>query len=458
MFQMRLDAFSVLSRVVSIWIALFITATAASAAVPGAAHGTAKAPNNRNWVAMHIFDSIYPIEEDGTFADSLSTMETTIQQFTKRQFFRTVEQKLHLKTDSFGDRNNEGHYLMWLHFSDDFIAKHPNMNQSVQPFMYMYPDHRQTDVFTAWGGNINVEALLTQGVSGLGVPTTGNYANFLNDVVTLGDADYEGGWYMTDDQAERILTSFNTYPGVKDGYSFLRSVAVKPNAPYEPPAAQLVNGYNCGDFVMYALRTAGVLTHDVEESLKIKFWYPEVYYANPLPLKGVGAKGAQWLNNNPGQTALPQSTMLGYAWPTLLFSNRGMEFFDKKTIASNIQEFWYPLNYARVWDQAHVIAWVKTNNEFRSKGILTELLPAVLSGAHITSPDRTVTPTPRNTYTLSNSYKRMMKSGDGMIRRKLKDAHVYGVEGDAFRELYQGLKTYYPTGATGGSSAQVGRN
>ena len=444
-------------RVLSWMVFCLFSPLVAFAAPERAQGGRDNQRNDRNWVAVNIFDSIYPLTEDGTFVDALNTMETTIQAYTKRAFFRTIEQDLHLKTDPYGSRSNEGHYLMWLHFSDDFVARHPDMGNWIQPFMFMYPDQRHTDVFTAWGGQINLEALLTQGIEGLGVPTAGNYSNFTNDIVPLGEADYEGGWYMTDDQAERMLTVFNSYPGVNDGYSFVRSIAVKPNAPYEPPAAELSNGYNCGDFVFYALTTAGVVSRDTVEALKIRFWYPEAYFASPLPLKGVGSKGAAWLKKNPSSTQIPQNTMLGMAWPSLLFSNKGMEFFDKKQIAQDLSEYWYPLNYARVWDQTHVIQWLKSAADFRAKGIITELYPAIKSGIAITSPERTVAPSPKNNYVLSKSHSKMLRSGQGMSVRKLKEANLSGVEGEAFRANYEVLQGLYPAGAGVGVGVAGGR-
>jgi hypothetical protein len=404
------------------------------------------ADNNRNWVAVNIFDSIYPIAEDGTFVDSITSMETTIHLFTKRQVIETIKQFLKLPSFKNGLRSNEGHYLMWAHFSDDFIAKHPDMGNQVQPFMWMYPDGRHTDIFTAWSGNINLEALLTQGISGLGVPTKGRFQNFLEDVISLGDADFEGGWYMTDEQAERLLTTFNSYPGLTDGYSFVRDIRTKPNAPYEPAVAELVNGYNCGDYVFYALRTAGVLAQDVEESLKIKFWYPEAYYLSRVPLMGVGAKGAEWLAKNPGATEIPQNAMLGFAWFPLLFGENGMEFFDKKQVAQDLKAGWLPLNYARIWDQAHVIDWMRAHVDFRAKGIVTELLPAVQSGAKITSPDRTVPESPGNHYTLSRNYKKLKAKGDSLMVRKLYEAGASGKEGEDLRGIYQILKLLYPSG------------
>ena len=191
----------------------------------------------------------------------------------------------------------------------------------------MFPD-RETDIFTGWSGSVNLAAFFTQGVKGLAVPTPGNFQSF-SQILQLGDADFEAGWYMTDEQAARIVTSFKTYEGLSQGYSFLSDIGAKPNTPYEPNGAQLGNGNNCGDFAFYALTTAGVISKQEVEDIKVDFWYPRYFYDQPLPLQGTGARVNTWLHKNPSATSIPFSATLAAGWEELLFGRTRLEFFDK---------------------------------------------------------------------------------------------------------------------------------
>lgn len=414
--------------------------------VTGVFTSAAAAADDRNWVAAHVFDSIYPMTDEQSFPEALSSLELINQLFTKRLLGRELEKKIGIHPNGYGTRSREGHYLLWIHFSDAFVRNHPGIRQAAEQKMFLYPN-RDNDIFTAWSGDVNLGAFLTQGVRGLGAPIIdpdtrkprGNFQAF-SDITPLGDADYEAGWYMTDEQAERILTVFKSYKGPELGYSFLRPIEEKPNPPYEPANAQLVNGYNCGDFVFYALTTSGVISKDTVESLKINFWYPRQYFDRPLPLKGVGKKGYEWLIAHPGNPVIPGDVTIKIAWFDLLFNPKGVEFFDKELL---VEEFWdhsYPLAAARIWDQAHAISYLMESAEFRSKGIVSEILPAVQAGVPITSPERTVVDTPKSRYRLTKSFHRLQARGDRMARRKLKSAHIYGKDGEHFRTFYNTLK------------------
>src|SRR5690242_8830957 len=71
-------------------------------------------PNDRNWVALNIFDSIYPMTGEQTFPEALSSLETIFQVSTKRDLGRSILRPLGLlKHDRMGGRSNMGHYLIW---------------------------------------------------------------------------------------------------------------------------------------------------------------------------------------------------------------------------------------------------------------------------------------------------------------------------------------------------------
>jgi len=421
------------------------------AAIPDSAQALGKKPilnpdrNDKSWVALHIFDSMYPMTDDQTFPAAISSLETLTQLYTKRKAFRDLARFFALPVSGYGDRSREGHFLIWIHLSDQFIAAHPGIRSQVDPYMFLFPD-RETDIFTAWSGSVNIAAFLTSGVKGLGMPSydsngnvMGNFQTF-SEIWPLGDADYEGGWYMNDQQAEKILTSFHSYPGPTRGYSFLRPVSESWNPPAEAPGAQLGNGYNCGDFVFYALTTAGIVSRDEVDSFKIDFWYPLAYFDKALPLKGAGQRGYNWLMANPGQTTIPNNTMISIAWSDLLFGHNGVEFFNKTQLVKEFVQYQYPLQAARLWDQAHAITWLQKTAQFRSKGIYSEIYPALRIGDRITSPERTIPATPRNHWVFSRAHASIESSGDVFQKRKLKQAGIWGLAGDIFTDLFNKLK------------------
>ncbi|HTL11372.1 MAG TPA: hypothetical protein VL588_02725 [Bdellovibrionota bacterium] len=391
---------------------------------------------------------MYPLLEEASFPESLGSLEIVNTMVARRNFDRQV-QSFFGGHPGYGTRGNEGHYLLWIHLSDRFVAAHPDLRQQLGDSFFMYP-HRQTDIFTAWSGGSNLVDMLKEGLVGLGKPVEvspghlmGNFQSF-SDAVSLGDADYEGGFYMTDDQAAKIVTAFDTYPGKTMGYSFLRTIQEKPNAPYEPAGAQMVNGYNCGDFAMYAVATvAGVIPRDTVEGLKIHLWYPEKYLNHPIPLAELGIKGYEWTQQNPNATQFPGDVLTKLGWHDLLFNPRGLTFFDKGAVADDIRETWPRVLPARIWDHASVIEWLRHHADFRAKGIVSELKVAVDNDWRIVSPDRTVPESADNHWRLSSDYAHYARKGARYMTRKLEAAGI--AEGDdqmQFRELFNALKDH----------------
>jgi hypothetical protein len=412
--------------------------------------------DDRNWIVYNVFETFYPMPAEDTFPENLSSLETIYQLSTKRTTFRNIERSLHLgkigqgKSDLYGDRSDNGHNLVWIHLSDEFLATHTVDRNALGSQIFLFPD-RETDIVSAWSGDVNLVSFLTTGVQGFAVPIpgatpgtyNGNFQNF-SSIWPMGDADYEAGWYMNDDQAARILTAFQTYPGLTQGYSFMRTVAERPNAPYEPQGAQLVNGYNCNDFVWYALDLAGIVPKSVSEQLKVQFWYPRYYYDHTLPLKDVGAAGMSWLDAHPGVTQLPGNVMTQLGWFDLLFSPEGLQFFDKRAIVDTIVENQLHMIPARIWDQTHEIAWLVNNAEFRGKGFATEILPTYLAGGRFTTPVREVEPDTDNRWSLTTEWARYQADGDRIQHRKLRDAHLTGEAGRMFQSVYESLKDHLP--------------
>ncbi|MCC7442176.1 MAG: hypothetical protein IT285_11110 [Bdellovibrionales bacterium] len=426
------------------------TALAVVALVLGVSASAAeRAPNDRNWIALNIWDGIYPLLEEHSAPEGLMALEIIESVYARRQLGRQISDLFGGKP-GYGNRSSQGHYMFWLHFSDHFVRERPWLRERLGNDRFMYGD-RDTDVFTGWSGMTNLMAFLREGIRGLAAPVvidpdtgrlSGNLQGF-GDAVATGDADYEAGFFLTDDQAERAVEAFTTYAGHGAGYSFLRSIEEKPNAPYEPAGAQLVNGYNCGDFAFHVLTSSGAVPRWEVERLKIRFWYPERYLNQPIPLREVGAKGFEWMEENPDATFFPGNVMMKLAWADLLFKPRGLTFFDTAALAREIQTEGGRVVPARIWDHVTSMEWLRENAEFRAKGIVTELLPAVKAGLRIVSPVRTVLETPDNRWRASKDAAKWARWGERYMRRKLKHAGIpEGEEQMAFRRRYESLKDY----------------
>ncbi len=415
--------------------------------------------NDKNWVALHIYDGFYPLTEEMSFPEALMSLEIISQLHKKRKAVKENIPRI-LRSmfgfdadDHHGERSSEGHYMMWVHLSDRFIAAYgierPIIDKGLgRTLMYQ---NRPTDLFTAWSGETNIAGLLTEGMAGLAKPVrqeggglSGRFQSF-EDAMKLGEADYEAGWFMSDEQAYRLLESFSLYLGTTQGYSFLRTIKERPNAPFEPDGKQLVNGYNCGDFAWFALDHAGIVPKEVSGRLKIRLWYPSSYYDHPIPLSALGQKGVRWLAKNPDAAVIPDEEMAKLAWRDLFFGHFGVEFFDKRRVVEEVAKHRPEFHAARIWEHANVIDWLKNpgNRDFESKGIVTELLPPVQEGKAITSPYRSVDECSNTRYVLSSLRAKYHEQGHEYRRRKLAKAGLHGDAYLRFRKLQDALKRDY---------------
>jgi hypothetical protein len=143
---------------------------------------------------------------------------------------------------------------------------------------------------------------------------------------------------------------------------------------------------------------------------------------------------------HPNEANIPDSEMIKFAWSELLFGRFGLQFFDKRQLVEEIRRGDHSLELARVWDQAHVIQWLRTHAQFESKGIVTELLPAVRQGVAVTTPQRTVGKDWNNDWRSSLENDAIQTAGAKFERRKLKQATISGGELDRFRSFFNHLK------------------
>jgi hypothetical protein len=280
--------------------------------------------------------------------------------------------------------------MFWLHLSDEFLSKHPINRASYGEHVFLFKD-RQTDIFTAWGGEANFRDFILNGVSGLSNPTilenglrSGEIQGF-KTALDQGNADFEGGFYLTDQQVLKTLEAFQNYPGREKGYSFIRRISEKLNAPYEPSKAQAVNGYNCGDFAFHVINASGAMSKDMSEALKVRFWYPKKYWDQPIPLLGSGRKIYQKFSNH-RDDYMSRDEILGIAWFELFFTT--LRIFDQKAMVDEVTST-HPDYYAvRIWNQENVIKYLQEPGhvDFRSKRVIEDLLPAVIDGTRIDSP------------------------------------------------------------------------
>jgi hypothetical protein len=402
--------------------------------------------DDRNWIALHIWDSFYPMTEDRSLPENLNSLEVMYNYFHKRVLRLDIE-KFFWKTNPFGVRSREGHYAVWIHLSDRYLASHPINRAAIGEHTFLYRT-RNNDIFTGWSGSANMAALLREGIRGLGRPVVDAdgkatwVMNAATEMYDMGEADYEGGWFMNDDQAERVIAALLEYPGRVKGYSFLGIVADRDDHAYEPQGAQLMNGYNCGDFAFYLLEKGGVIPRAETEALKIKLWYPDRYFDHPLPVSRLGQQGTDWLNQHPDATGIPGNVFTSIAWADLLFGRYGVEFFYKQPVFS---ETWRgELRYlpARVWDQANAINWLRRRNGFRSKGVRTEMFALAARNIPITDPYRHVQPTRENSWVLSDEYLDYQQKGANLEYRKLRRNGIVGGMRDHFRRHVDRFKIH----------------
>ncbi len=369
--------------------------------------------NDRNWVSVNVWDSFYPLMMEKTIPESLMALEVIFRQYYKYNAIRGIKEMFGANDKPlYGRRARESHFMMWMHLSDDFLKKHYMDSTKLAEELFMFPE-RETDLFVGWGGEANLPEFISKGVGGLadtlhngdGTPT-GSFHGF-KKAVESGDPEFEGGFFISDEQALKILESFETYPGLKDGYSFLSKIEAKPNASFEPKLSQGVNGNNCGDFVYYALTTAGIINRGEAEKAKLPLWYAEEFWDNPVPLD-------------------------------IYEILTGTGLFDEKTLASHILQKTPEYKGVRIWEPASSIKLLEKKASFRSKRVIEELLPAVLLRSRITTPF----PNGEDRYRFreTEDYRQYLSEGNEMMREKLEKAGLTGESLDDLRLLEDRLK------------------
>ena len=385
--------------------------------------------SDENWITLNLYDSFFPMTEERSFPENLNSIEIMFNNYHKRQIRLQIEE-FFLKKNPHGLRSREGHYIVWVHLSDRFLANHHIDRAAIGEHVFLF-NGKSSDILTGWSGSVNLAALLREGIKGMARPIIrdGRPLGGLNspeEISRLGDADYEAGWFLSDAQAETILRSIANYHGRQVGYAFLGLGSERPNPPHDPPNAQLVNGYNCTDFAFYLLTEAGVITRDEAESLKIRLWYPEKYFDTALPLSRLGQKGKEWLERNPAATSIPDSVIAELGWADLLFGRYGVEFFYKQRLFSETWRGELRYRAARVWDMANVISWMRRRAQFSAKGITTEILPAVRAGTPFTEPYRRIRESRDNRFILSDEGLDYKARGLALEERKLKRNGIVG--------------------------------
>jgi hypothetical protein len=403
------------------------------------------ASNDWNWLSFHIIDSFYPMTEDRSFAENLNSIEVMFNYYYKRKLNLDIGNAL-MKPNPFGTRSREGHYIVWLHFSDRFLRKSRPDRRRLGDKVFLY-QNSDTDILTGWSGSVNLAALLRQGIEGFTVPVYKSDGrregglNSVHEVFALGESDAEGGWFLSDEQMERVLDAVYNYRGWDEGYAFMMKTADRPS-PFEPAGADLMNGYNCGDFAFELLVASGVISREEVESLKIKLWYPTKYYDRPLPLSALGQKGKNWLDANPQAPSIPDGVLTEIAWFDLLFNPYGVEFFQKQTIFSETWRGELVYKAARVWDQERVMAWLKVRSQFASKGVISELKAFAQNGTRITEPYRLVAESYENRFHLSNEGLDYRKKGVALEEKKLKRNGIIGEMKARFRRHLERYKIH----------------
>jgi hypothetical protein len=373
----------------------------------------------KNWMSFYIWDAFTPLVLDKTIPEMLISLEVIFQQHANY----SAKRELKINRGPWGTRSTEGHFMVWIHLSDEFLEKH-NIDRANYPEKsWMFKD-RESDMFIAWGGDANFRDFILDGLTGLTNVTiypdgtkTGSLQGF-EDAIKQGNADYEGGFYMTDEQTLKALEAIHTYGGHTAGYSFLSKIEDKPNDGYEHDAAQGVNGHNCGDFAFWLFNESGVIPKHVSESLKMKMWYPKKYWDGTIPLRGSGGKVYKKFAAN-RDLYMDRNQLLKVAWFELIFT--GLDFFNERYLVFEMLRDEPELNYVRLWDQANVIKWLSDGGaDFKAKSLLEELKPLVDSGAVITGPEATVADKFR--YRMSRNNYKYQRGAARRTKRKMRKA------------------------------------
>ncbi len=86
------------------------------------------AQTSDSWVAIHIFDSIYPMTDTQTFPEALNSLEIIHQIYSEKSIF---------SKNKTGTRSREGHFLIWAHFSESFLKINPIDRQAVGDALFL---------------------------------------------------------------------------------------------------------------------------------------------------------------------------------------------------------------------------------------------------------------------------------------------------------------------------------
>ena len=391
--------------------------------------------DDMNWVALQVWDSFYDLNLDKTLPENLMSLEIGFELHPNYIAMRKF------KDDMYGDRSTVGHYMVELHLSKEFLEKNKIDREKIGDDLFLFPD-RDSDMFFAWGGEVNLRDFVLYGVSGLANPLkdelgnkTGSFHGFRQALIQ-GDADFEGGWFVTDKQALGIISSIRRYRGLKEGYTFVSRAEVKPNRPYEREDAQGTNGDNCIDFALTSLADNGVIDRQEAEDQKVCLNYPEHFWDSVIPLEGVGKKVYDEFSGRP-DVPMYNSDLLKLGWYELFFS--GVEFFDDAKLMRYIRDNEPKYNCVRIWEQTKSIEWLKTDVQFRSKRVVEDLLPHVIMGLDISDPFP-VGPD-RYRFRDSEEYMKWKSVGDRMLEAKMKKAGLVGPDLESFKSLEERLKS-----------------
>lgn len=405
------------------------------ASVSGGKAKVTAVSSDQSWAALYIWDAFTPLVLDKSIPEMLISLEVIFQQHVNY----LAKYELKLIDRSFGKRSTEGHYMLWIHLGKNLEERMKERLDYLRTVLgddkFIYA-HRNSDLFIAWGGEANFRDFILDGVIGLTRPVvlpsgrlTGELQG-LSGAIGQGNPDYAGGWMINDEQAEAMVDAILKYPGLEKGYSFLSTTEDRPNAPYETPNARAGNGYNCGDFAMYMLTTAGVLSRDLVESWKVSFWYPEKYWDHTIPLKGSGKRVFKKFASD-RSIYMSREKLLGLGWYQFLFT--GLDVFDEKALLAEIHHDWPEVYPVRVWDQENVMNKLAQGAaEFEAKSVLEELALARTAGVELTNPFK------ENRLTLNfRSTARNHRYQKGAEKRRLKKLKKLGLQKPAALTEYR---------------------
>jgi|GEM_PF-6639572 len=344
---------------------------------------------DQDWAAVYIWDAFVPIVLDKSIPEMLISLEVIFQQhvnYLAKYQLKVIDRK-------FGTRSTEGHFMMWLHFGK---RSRSQLKDTLSDLRKRFGDdffvhkNSDSDFFIAWGGEANFRDFILDGVIGLTRPTvlpngklTGDFQG-LSVALGQGNPDYAGGWFITQEQAKKMVEAIPHYTGQTKGYSFLSRLEDMEDSSYETPNAKAGNGRNCGDFAMYMLTTSGVVPKSTAESWKTTFWYPEKYWDHTIPLSGSGKKVFAKFSAD-RSVYMSRDKLLGLGLKEFLFT--GLEVFDEKALVEEIRRERPEVHPVRLWDQAKVIEHLGAGGaQFQALSVQEGLYQARVNQSPINSP------------------------------------------------------------------------